>query len=474
MSSYQPINLNQHPDFTSDIRKGITSLYDSISEVYIKNKLREIKIVQQEHNLYILEKTDTTIGVYQVEIHSFDKDRSLNNLLTYIPFDRDQMYCELIAVFPIIEYKKMTNDEFIKNFEEIYPGNSKRNKDLINELAKNGFTSKYSISNYLNQKDNLNISSLAYVIRDLCDYLVEHNFMKSNKDENFYLSLMKAENISQDFQIPDYDKKIEYFVQKCVESKFTSKNPFEFNDGDNNVFLHKNHLIITDQNCGFYFEIKDKENISVYFLDKEYKSTIKEINRMSKSISNGTIDKIKDIVWEIKDGKTVFFNPVFMHVLDLDFKYSLIAMQDHGLGNIDYEKDVTSYQYQKDYYYTTFGLTEFQFLVQTFLTLGGGFEYDKEAGKFVDKGVKYLPNLKKEKERQTKPYTEFSYCYPTEFSNLNKDWHNGLKYLIEVLEHDRPIPFVYKGDDPNEAINKTINYLKLKLDKLEPKRKIKP
>jgi len=471
--NYAESAILNHPQFITSLRQGLLALYDSVEKIHVKNEQREVKIIALEDKLYLLEKTQDSIGLYEKEIHDFETDRSLKSLLKYVPFDRDEMYVSTVVSLPLQESKKITNQEYL----ELLKGSDQydRVKELVDILEKDGKNNyEYMLFNSMNKQTNdLKVSAMPDALRGVVDYLVEHQFLDEGKNDDFYRSLMSRGNTFQDKKIPDYHDKIEYFVKVCVEQDFSGDNPFVYNDLDNRIYLHNKSLIVTDQTCGFYFDIKDKENISVYFLDKEYKDTQEEILRIEEGLKNSTLDTLKDTVWEIKDGKTQFFNTVFMYVLDLNFEFGVKAMEEEGLGCVEYPVDITTYQYQRDYYYTKYGMNEFEFLAQAFLTLGGGFDYDQKAGTFVDKSIKYTSELEQE-EKSTEPATDMNYCYPKKFNHLDQDWHNGLKYLVEVLERDRPTPVAYQGDSVDEALDKAISYLHLKLDKLEPKKKNKP
>lgn len=68
------------------------------------------------------------------------------------------------------------------------------------------------------------------------------------------------------------------------------------------------------------------------------------------------------------------------------------------------------------------------------MTLGCGFDYDKNLGNFVDTRVKYIPNLPQSPNTRHEKITNFNYLYPKTISYLNADWLDGLKYAVEVLK----------------------------------------
>ena len=139
---------------------------------------------------------------------------------------------------------------------------------------------------------------------------------------------------------------------------------------------------------------------------------------------------------------------------------------------INYPVDITSYEYQKNYYHHCYGLNEFEFIAQAMMTLGGGFNYDKKKGAFINDRAKYIENLKEAPSTREQPVKNFNYLYPTDITYLNKDWLDAIKYAVDVLKNDRPIPMVFTKTDVNESLNSAIEYYENK--KIEFNNSLKP
>ncbi len=132
-----------------------------------------------------------------------------------------------------------------------------------------------------------------------------------------------------------------------------------------------------------------------------------------------------------------------------------MELDGYGSASANFDVDIRSYAYLRDYYYTEYGYDEFQFLTQTFLTLGGGFDYDEDKGIFYDSDVSYLTDLKQDPNKRDGVKTSFNYCYPKEdldYTNLSDEWLDGLIYMVHVLKTDKPTPFVY-ADQFDEAVS---------------------
>ena len=238
-----------------------------------------------------------------------------------------------------------------------------------------------------------------------------------------------------------------FLREMSKEHKFSSyEKAFVFNDSDNHVWLSSGNLVVTNQNCGFLFNVTDDKNYTVYYLDKEYQDVTKEITSLNKKIKEGTINPLSDVALKVENGVVTNSNNSMMYCFELDMQFSCNAMESEGLGKRTFAVDVNSYEYMKNYYFDQLGYTEFHFVAQAVLTLGGGFDFDEETGRFTYGSVKYIPNLKKAPNSRGEKVEKFTYCAPQDIgkiSNLDADWIDGLKYMVSVLKEQKPIPTVF-------------------------------
>lgn len=479
--------LNKNNDFIAEMDKATTKMFNDVGcEELFKNKKREIKAYRDDENavIYLFDKKDNKIEVLIEEIHSFNKKGSIKEIIHWDIIARGNKVEELHKPKVIVcDYdRKAMNKEITEEVfeEQMLNGKSEEeSKTLMSFISniKKVFGEKYlNNSEFLNAflKSGVECTSDVGTIQQYCQLLSDKGYMK-NIDKEFFKGLTVEAFKDYQPKLADWIIGMNSMLKSCEENKFTSyKKAYEFNDLDNHVWTKNGKLVVSSQNLGFYFHIQDDNNFKIYTLFKEYESEDKEISRIEKAISSGTINELKDVFMEVKDGQITALNDAYMYCFELDMKYSVKAMKEDGVLKVEYPVDITSYEYQRDYYHHRFGLNEFEFIAQAMMTLGGGFEYDKEKGIFVDDSITYIPNLPKAPNTRDVKIEKFTYLSPKSISYLNKDWLDATKFAVEVLKRDNPKPIVYyNADNEQDAINKAIKYYELKIGKLENNNKPK-
>lgn len=482
---YNPIinSLKKETTFIDDVKKASVKFFEKGKlETLYKSDTREIKAYRDDNEnlIYVFDKNKNKLTINFEEIYDFNKDGSIKEILHWQYKEdkenkgelRDDLYMSQILDFNIEESAVLSlkTDDDLTFLEKV----TNIKIDSISELmaaiklGKKGLNSSTPLISCSTDMADLQ----AYT--DLLHEKAYNNIKYSN--EFFHNLTIDAFSQYQQF-IPDWVIGMNGMIDACDNEKHTTYDTaFEYNDLDNHVWIEdKSTLVVTSQNVGFYFKLEDSNNFTVYFLRKEYKDVEKEIERINKSLSDGTIHPLKDVALTVKNGTITSLNYSLMYCFELDMQFSVQAMKDEGIFNHKYPVDITSYEYQKNYYYHKFGMNEFNFIAQAMMTLGGGFDYDKKKGIFVDSSVKYIPNLPVAEDTRNETITNFSYFYPKKISYLNKDWLDALKYAVHVLKTDNPTPKVFEGDNKDEAIEKAIKtYEKIikKLDNLNSKPKI--
>lgn len=480
--------LNDEKEFLQDVNKSTARFFENESlEVLYSDSNREIKGFRDEANMcvYVLDKKEDKIIVSIDNMHSFNKNKPLKEIL-YWEYKEKKGKVETDLHMPkviVINLNKVTKnnnkkvpktqEEFEKQLFEIAITEDEKAtvKEMIINLksfmGEQFFLNKAFVKGFVDGP-NTECSTDAGTIQQYTQLLNEKGYMAKVYPDEFFINLNQTAIPKYQEMLADWKIGINGMKKACEENKHTSSNKaFGFNDSDNHVWVKKDNLIVTSQNVGFYFDIKDDENFVVYILNKEYQSVDKEIKRVETALKEGTIKALQDVVLKIEDGKITNLNYSLMYCFELDMQFSVEAMKREDIFKVEYPVDMNSYQYQKDYYANTYGLSEFQFIAQAMMTLGGGFEYDKEKGSFVDTRVKYIPNLPEAPDTRSKKVKTFNYLMPKKISHLNADWLDALKYAVEVLKKDMPKPTVFEGDNEEDALNKAIKYFSIKIDKLE-------
>lgn len=488
---YNPITdaMSQETEFVANVTEATKRLFDSDSlEVLYTNKNREIKAFKDMDNMvvYVLDRQDKKINVNIDDIHDFNKKKSIKEII-YWEYKEKNGKVEDLHMATVIECslekakKSESKKEKLPKTEEEFEATLRKkmpeeNQDLADRFMKtlkgvygeNFLSNPDFISGFSKSENHVVCSTDVGTIAQYTELLNKKGLLAEVYPDDFFMKLNVGAIPKYQAMLPDWIIGMNGMRKACEENKYTSyKKSFEFNDADNNVWVKQDKLLVTSQNVGFYFYIKDDNNFNVYLLEKENKGLDKEIKRIESAIEDGTVREIKDIVLKVENGKITNLNYSLMYCFDLDMEYSVKAMKDQGIYTVEYPVDMTSYQYQKDYYANRYGISEFEFVAQAMMTIGGGFDYDKEKGIFIDDSVKYIPNLPKAKNTRDQTFKKFNYLYPKKISHLNADWLEGLKYAVEVLKRDRPAPIAYEGDDVEDALNKAIKYYEIKISKLE-------
>jgi len=446
-------------------------------ELLWDKKGRQLKAYRDDKNklIYLIDKNGKNLTIYSDEIHDFNKKEPTKAIIYFDIMTENGRKLKDIYKHKILEFGEQKGPirediDLKETLKQVFADKAEEMFKSFKFLFGDNFIKNAEFLEYVGLTQKIDCTSDISSINKYSKLLNKLQYMEKEYPIDFFENLNAESHKEILVKIPGLVTNIKFLIKMCEEHNFkTRKNAFEFNDADNYVWLEKGKLTVTSQNVGFYFDIYDDNNFTVYFLNKEYNSVTKEINRINKAIKEGTLDKLGDIVLQITNGKLTAFNQSYMYCFELDVDYSAKAMEENGLGQQEFPVDITSYQYQKDYYCHRFGITEFEFLAQAFLTLGGGADYNKEKGEFVFSDIKYVPNLPEAPNTRNEKTTKFNYCAPKKVSYLNSEWLEGLKYMVEVLKNDRPIPVVHYSQSKEKAVEEAIKMYEGVIKKNESK-----
>lgn len=358
--------LINNKQFIFDVTQASEKLFNSIDDVFFSGNDREVKILRNVENscIYIFDKHNENLNVYLDNIEDFQKNDSTKSLLYYTnqrlvnyekkkkqydnneinslkrEDDNGDLYSLIIHGSKRSEFlKQINNGDFpVEKRENTFEDEIQKMKNsgleqaFINKILNIISFTQESTHLTLDEQYDFRCSSHVDILKNFLDMLNEKGFLTYKKDNNFFKSLNNQGYAKRDQTLPSLWESINYFTDVCQNNELLSyENKFNYNDSDNSIFMHNEHLIMADQTCGYYFDIKDKSNYTIYFLEKEYKGLQNEINRIESTLKYNTIDELKDIVLEVKNGKTAFQNDGFMYVLELCLTYAPKAMKSEGL-----------------------------------------------------------------------------------------------------------------------------------------------
>jgi hypothetical protein len=354
--NYVKESLFKDRGFIMEMTEASEKLFDSIQNTFFIGNDREVKILRSEDDtcIYVFDKRGQKLTVGWEKIEDFQKKKSTKELLHYTTIrlkeyeenpkkdDDGDLYLLTIHGSKRIEFLKQIENGTFKEEEKEDPVEKeiKRIRDLgmdldeafINKMRSFMTVAKQKPDAALKEQYEFKCSPHVDILKDYTKVLNNTGFLTTKLEDSFFKKLNTQGYSRRDQKLPDMWKTINYFTNVCKANDFlTYKQSFGYNDSDNSIFLHNDKLIVADQTCGYYFDIKDKDNYKVYFLEKEYKGLEKEIERTETELKNNTINELKSVTLEVRDGKTVFQNDVFAYVLDLCFEYGPDAMKEAGL-----------------------------------------------------------------------------------------------------------------------------------------------
>lgn len=254
-----------------------------------------------------------------------------------------------------------------------------------------------------------------------------------------------------DREVLDIKEKINYIKNTIISNKLFHKNRFEWNDLDNHIWKYKNYIMMDDQNITTFLDIKDFDNIKVYFSP--------EGNCYNYSNCNKYDDK-KILGLEIKDGHVVFAQPIYMYIFDIDLQYGVSALEEE-YGRITTSVDLTSVEYIKNYMYTEYNYDRFYLLFYIFCINGTSFDYDCETGLFTTNSIKNI-----EVDKMSNDDIILSNNYEIGYrildfklrniTYLSDDWKEELNWFVNMLiinKNKLTVDEQYNEEEINKFIN---------------------
>lgn len=476
--------LTEHDKFITGINKATSQLFsDTQCETLFKSEKREIRAYRDDANavIYLLDKQKNNIDVKISDIPYYNKEKSIKEIIHWDIIAKNiatkktfNLYLPLIITCDLNKKeinKNLTEEQFEKNM--LNSGSENDEKSILSFIAciKSMYGNNYlSNSTFFNAFFNKEVKCTSDVstLQQYTHFLSNKGYMSSIESEFFKQLTVSAFSDTQP-KLTDWVINIKAMLTSCKANQFISyQKAYVFNDLDNRVWINNDKLVISDQNLCFYVDIKNDNNFKIYALSKEYARDTKIIEKLEQAITNKTVNELKDVFLEVKEGQIIALNNAYTYCFELDVIYSVKSMKTDEVLRVTYPVDITSYAYQRDYYHYKFGLTEFEFIVQAMMTLGGGFDYDKEKGIFVNDNVTYIPNLPKAPNTPDIKIETFRYLSPKSISHLNKDWLTAIKFAVTVLKRDNPKPVVfYNAENEQDAVDKAIKYYELKIREIE-------
>lgn len=466
--------VNQSDAFKDAMRESLLKMFerDDLLKTVHSDDMRVAKAFRLGDIIHVFERMDGgEITAYQDQCYDFEGDKSLEAHLQYGLSSMREKSKEIYSWHNVFSTKTefsevAMNSEKMALLEKMLA--DMEEKDLVQHAAMKDIMAMFSkVGGFV--KTTSSIESLML----LNEILAEHAGMERFSFE-FYLSL--AENAKEDAQqkVEDIVAKRVFMEKVCREQGFGKENRFEFNDLDNHVWLDGESLVLSDQNCTFLF-VGDNKTFTVYYLPTEYSGYEEEKEKFKALLDEGklsrSIDFFDRVVLQVKEGVVEYSNAGSLtYCFDLDVEFSVKALEREGFGKAEYNADVHSYAYQRDYHFSRHGVGEVNFILRTFLLLGAGQEYDEEKG-LISYSFPYIENLKREKNgRDVSPEDVKAYYQASGVEHilkpikyLNEEWLDAFNFMVDFMDKHK----IYSEFGDNEQTKeveyeKTMAYLKKK------------
>lgn len=474
--------VNQSDAFKNAMCESLLKMFerDDLLKTVHSDDMRVAKAFRLGDIIHVFERmSGGEITAYQDQCYDFEGDKSLEAHLQYGLSSMREKSKEIYSWHNVFSTKTefsevAMNSEKMALLEKMLA--DMEEKDLVQHAAMKNIMAMFSkVGGFV--KTTSSIESLML----LNEILAEHAGMERFSFE-FYLSL--AEKAKEDAQ-----QKVENIVAKrvfmekvCREQGFNTENRFEYNDLDNHVWLDGESLVLSDQNCTFLF-VGDNKTFTVYYLPTEYSGYEEEKEKFKALLDEGrlnnSIDFFDRVVLQVKEGVVEYSNAGSLtYCFDLDVEFSVKALEREGFGKAEYNADVHSYAYQRDYHFSRHGVGEVNFILRTFLLLGAGQEYDKEKG-LISYSFPYMESLKREKNaRDVSPEDVKAYYQASGVEHilkpikyLNEEWLDAFNFMVDFMDKHKIYSEFGDVQQKEEEYEKLMAYLKKKQKQLNKEAK---
>jgi len=472
--NYVSHSVNQSDAFKNAMRESLLKMFerDDLLKTVHSDDMRVAKAFRLGNIIHVFERmSGGEITAYQDQCYDFEDDKSLEAHLQYGLSSMREKSKEIYSWHNVFSTKTELSEiamdsekmalleNMLKDMEE---------KDLVQcDDIKEIMAMFSKVGGFV--KTTSSIESLML----LSDILAEYVDMERFSFE-FYLSL--AEDVKEGAQekISNIVAKRSFMERVCREQGFNTENRFEYNDLDNHVWLDGESLVLSDQNCTFLF-VGDNKNFTVYYLPTEYSGYEEEKEKLQALLEEDklhhSIDFFDRVVLQVKEGVVEYSNAGSLtYCFDLDMEFSVKAFEMEGLGKAEYDVDVHTYAYQRDYHFSRHGVGEVNFILRTFLLLGAGQEYDKEKGS-ISYSFPYIGGMKREQNARDVSSEDVKAYYQASsvehilkpIKYLNEEWLDAFNFMVDFIEKHKIYSEFGDDEQAKEAeYEKLIAYLKKK------------
>jgi hypothetical protein len=486
--NYLSLNLAKDNEFQRITENALTLLFDSSVKVFASktgNKSFEAKLFtnQLETSNYLVVKKDDNITVYEDPICSLTKNpfeyvvKELKEGSSEI-HGREILSLPLKGTDEILEMAKIAKKYLFNSVQDnLSSSERKEANDLMERLKKDPALEKNVMSKlYLVLDNDFKCTSNPYKIKVFYDYLYTQGVLADSFPDEKWIeknAVYKGPNCNQlPFQqMVQLKTDIDFLFNVCDQHQFTSEENFYFNDSDNLFYGQDNGIVIESQSMGAYVTMSG-DDITVYAFDKEDEGFLKynSLSALLKGIKKGDNTLLDSVILKINKNDIEYINVNSWYCFSLDVEFTRKNIISEGLGVMTYPIDIQSFDYQLKFSQQEYGFTKFEFLADKFMTYGSDANYDKKLGIFTNAHTIYSKEIADSQIEHTEIPEKFSYCIPMKkIPYLQKQWLEGLEYMVEVLKNHAPMPTVSNTEDKAQDIKDAVTHFEKMIPKLKKK-----
>lgn len=468
MSEYPNVlkeSLEKDQQFNIDIQNAVNKLFKQQKNSVFKNTEFDAKIIndgETKRYLMVNDSKSKVMAVYSEDISEWNQDEPFKYSLQSLQ-ESGSIYSFRILSFKTKNDKAEKEDNPIARMAKNLSSEDLDRLGMSMEEAIEFLSSARSMGRY--REGHYFMTSSAYDLNNFC------KFLGVERDTNFWKKHSEKLNEILQGRVSDFFISLKYMQKVADKNNFDADNAFEFNDLDNHMWKASNGIVVDDQNLGFYCVINDQD-MTIYAWDQGNNNIKKhtDLDSLLADIENENTNLIDHVALKVENGKVIFVDNAMIYNLDSDIKFTKNALEEEGYGQPEYPVDLYSFNYQLAYYQQNYGYDEFKFMDQALLTLGSGFQYDKENGRFYDSDIEYDANITQYKVQPKTKKVESIYGEPQNFTNLDNDWSAAIARMIHILKTDRPLPIIANTDkEKNDKLDEIIQLYEKGLEKLNKK-----
>jgi hypothetical protein len=485
LTNYFSLSLARDDEFQKLSETVLLNLFDSNAKIHASKTDKhafEAKLFSNKaHKLnYLLVKKDNKISVYEEPIYTW-KNTPFDYAIKELKSGSYEVHAREIISLPITggdeivamaRILKKYFDNIIK--KHLSPDEKKECDELAAKLQADPELDKQVMEKLkIVYNGDFSCTSSPYKLKVFFEYLYNQGLLSSPVPDEKWVEKNQLANKAATVEFEQLKTDINFLFDVCEKNKFTSKKKYQFNDGDNFLFSQDNGIVVESQGMASYITMKSEE-ITIYAADNEGEGFFKhnKLKELLAGIKSGQDSMIDSVILKANNNQVEYINLNSWYCLSSDVENTRKNVISDGVGEMSYPIDIQSFDYQLKYAQQNYDFTKFEFLASRFMTYSSESYYDKELGIFKNEDITYSKKVADSKIDDTEIPEKFSYCIPIKkIPYLQKEWLEGLEYMVDVLKTNAPIPTVSNTDDKVQDIKDAALHFEAMIPKLKEKLK---